>query len=91
MDESDAGGGITRAELLKTAAVAVPGMLLGGAAAAAAPGETGRFVALGRTRGLRRDERAPLRHRPAAGDPALPARLGPAQPARPDAFAARTG
>ena len=52
MDESDAGGGITRAGFLKAAAVAVPGILLGGTAAAAATAKPAPSRRLGRTRGL---------------------------------------
>jgi len=59
MDESDAstgsgagGGGITRGELLKAAAVAAPGFLLGRAAAASAAANPGPSWRLGRTRGL---------------------------------------
>ena len=50
MDEADPGGsGITRAELLKAAAVAAPGLLLGWTTATANPAPSRR---LGRTRGL---------------------------------------
>src|SRR5580700_366246 len=52
MDESDAGGGITRAGFLKAAAVAVPGILLGGTAATAATAKPAPTRRLGRTRGL---------------------------------------
>ena len=53
MDESDEGGsGITRAELLKAAAVAAPGILLGRTAAAAATAKPAPSRRLGRTRGL---------------------------------------
>src|SRR5580700_11913965 len=53
MDESNAGGrGITRAELLKAAAVAAPGLLLGRTAAAAATAKSASSPRLGRTRGL---------------------------------------
>ena len=52
MDESDAGGGITRAGFLKAAAVAVPGILLGGTGAAAATAKPAPSRRLGRTRGL---------------------------------------
>ncbi len=53
MDESDAGGsGITRAELLKAAAVAAPGLLLGRTTAAAAAAKPAPSRRLGRTRGL---------------------------------------
>ena len=53
MDESDAGGsGITRAELLKAAAVAAPGLLLGRTAAATAAAKPAPSRRPGRTRGL---------------------------------------
>jgi hypothetical protein len=53
MDESDEGGsGITRAELLKAAAVVAPGILLGRTAAAAATVKPAPSRRLGRTRGL---------------------------------------
>ena len=59
MDESDAstgsgasGGGITRGELLKAAAVAAPGLLLGRTAAASAAAKPGPSRRLGRTGGL---------------------------------------
>ena len=52
MDESDEGGsGMTRGELLKAAAVAAPGLLLGRAAAAAAVARTGPARRPGRSRG----------------------------------------
>src|SRR4249920_2111265 len=53
MDESDEGGsGITRAELLKAAAVVAPGLLLGRTEAAAATAKPAPSRRLGRTRGL---------------------------------------
>ena len=53
MDEPDEGGsGITRAELLKAAAVVAPGILLGRTAAAAATAKPAPSRRLGRTRGL---------------------------------------
>ena len=70
---------ITRAQLLKAAAVATPGLVLGGQAAQARPAP--RRWRRGHGRG---HERAGVPDRPAARDPALPARVVGAQPARPD-------
>ena len=90
MDKSDAGpgsgaggGGITRGELLKAAAVAAPGLLLGRTAAASARRNRGRRAARAYPR-ARGHECPALPDRPAAVHPAFPARLGPGQPAGPD-------
>ena len=74
--------GITRRELLKTRGR----RRVGAGATAATPTAAGaRARARREGRRGRGHERARLHDRPAAGDPALPARLGEAQHARPDA------
>ena len=74
--------GITRGDVLKCAAIAAPG-----SCSAGAPAPRPRRARARAARG-RGHERARLPDRPAAGDPALPAGLGRAQPARPDPAAA---